>query len=229
MVLARQIQMRVPAIGPTNGASVERIPTALDSAAYRRTTDAVFHRDNTLPATIWKKSAPHVSRLLAARCPPAVARLVVPVHVDTVDGEVCSVAACTSPIPKAFELSPFRAHGDSAPAVVVPADRVRVRAASLNARPHSKEPGRAFSVNRGLGRSEFLAEAAARGRLPLAQSVASDDASGTTRAEASPSDVRLHRPGAFDNRQSTEHSASHINHGASSHESSLRCNLKGWA
>lgn len=229
MVLARQVKMRVPAIRPTNGAGMDRIPAAPDPAAHRRYADAVLHCDVTLSPTIWKKAPPSVPCLLAARCPPAVARFVVSVHVDTIDGEVCGVPASTSLIAEALELRPFNAYGDSSATVVVPSDSVRVRAASLHARPDAKEPGQALSMDRGLDRAEVPAEAPARGCLPLAQPIPSNDTFGATRTSAAPRDIRLHAPFTLDDSQSPEHSASQVNHGASSHESSLLCNPKGWA
>lgn len=221
--------MNIPATSSAHSAGQERIPSAQETGAQRAFLDAILFGNFDRTAAILKSASPRVLRLLSPSCPPAVSRLVVPVHVNSVDGEIGRVSVGMCPDPKGGELRPLLAELDSTRTVVWPADRSRIGASGLHAGPNAEETSRAFAVGLRQLSTNLDAEATAGSRLPLAKAIAGNDSLCTARAHTSPSHVPLDRTFARDDGQSPEHRSLKVDHGAASHAMSLPSNKEGWA
>lgn len=172
-----------------------------------------------------------VVRLLLWCCPPAVLWRVVPVYIDTVDGEVVAVPIGQRPVSEGLEgLRPLFAKADATTTVVWPASCHRVRATGLHAGPGAKEARVAHTVSRSATLAVLREQASARHRVPGSKPVARHAALLPAIAKAAPSDVGLDRPVSSKYDETAEAGACQVNHRAACHRAIVVVqHLGGWA
>lgn len=180
---------------------------------------------------IRKLAASRVRVLLRSSGPATIVWAVAAIIVDAINTQAIKVAAVSRPLGEEFKTGrPFVANRDSSAAVQRPADRFRVGAPRLHARPDSEQARPTLAMRLLALRSNVVLQATTGKRCATAQLVTHDDFLGAALATAKPCDVSLAVASPRNNGVSAEFLAGEVDGGASWHWRILAQKRRGgWA